>query len=467
MSTQQCLFSQGSNCTSNERLPSERRTRRRGAIVMGILLFAAVIVVLSCDSERPATKVATSISTESLDINKEREAIVSRVKQRYREFGVAIEPSTSFADFITSDIYSAANQLTDIKTGRAFATGFGFHDTDIELFLKISEKLKAKSIFIIGNAFGYSTFILSEIFNDAAVDVIDAEVEGEDNKKGSELTRLIANKYYPNVRLTIGFSPQDLAKAVRPGLMQDLRGYELIFVDGLHTDEQQLKDFRGMIPFLSNQTVIVFHDVGLLNMRDSLRMIEKEARALGFDTFIETAQSTVFGLGVIGRNVDSLERHLGTLLPVVDRFVWEGKEVSIFLLNEWFCSLDTDRNGKLSKQEYLAEDSAMIAQRRRAFDWMLKLADNDHDGVLSVVECRESFGFKASPKQVTQSFQFLDQNRDGIITMDEIAHIEWQWKKAVEHRFELLYQLGDIGEDKQVRLDTFLKVFAGKSSVAH
>jgi predicted O-methyltransferase YrrM len=385
------------------------------------------------------------------------------VKQRYREFGVAIEPAKRPFD----DSDSSANQITDIKTGRRIKTGLGFHDTDIELFLKISEKLRARSIFIIGNAFGYSTFVLSEIFNDAVVDAIDAEVEGKDNKRGSELTRLIASKYYPNVRLTIGFSPQDLAKAVRPGLMRDLHGYDLVFVDGLHTDKQQLKDFRGMIPYLSNQTVIVFHDVGLANMRDSLKIIQKEARALGFDTFIETAKSTVFGLGVIGRDVDSLERHLGTLLPVVDRFVWEGKKVSIFQLNEWFWSLDTDRNGKISKQEYLAEDAAMMAQWGRAFDWMLKLADDDHDGKLTVVECRETFGVKASHTKVTKRFQRLDRDRDGIITMDEIDHTYGQRKKIVERWVEFLYRLGDIGEDKRIHFETFLKVFAGKSSVAH
>jgi hypothetical protein len=297
--------------------------------------------------------------------------------------------------------------------------------------------------------------------------VIDAEVAGADNKRGSELTRLIASKYYPNVRLTIGFSPQDLAKAVRPGLMRDLHGYDLVFVDGLHTDEQQLKDFRGMIPYLSNQTVIVFHDVGLVNMRDSLQIIQKEARALGFDTFIETAKSTVFGLGVIGRDVDSLEQHLGTLLPVVDRFVWEGKKVSIFQLNEWFWSLDTDRNGKISKQEYLSEDAVMMAQRGRAFDRMLKLADDDHDGKLTVIECRKAFGFKASQTQVTKFFQSLDQDQDGIITMDEMSRTKGYWKKIVERRIAFLYRLGDIGEDKRIHLETFLKVFAGKSSVAH
>ena len=462
-----CFFDQRSTHTNSELFPTAQQPRRSNAIIMGVLLVAMLLVESSCGSHRPATKVGTSLSPTSIDINKRREAIVSRVKQRYREFGVAIEPAEWFANWIFSGSDSSANQITDITTGRPFNTGLGFHDTDIELFLKISEKFQAKSIFIIGNAFGYSTFVLSEIFNDAVVDVIDAEVEGEDNRRGSELTRRIASKYYPNVRLTIGFSPHDLAKAVRPGLMRDLHGYDLVFVDGLHTDEQQLKDFRGIIPYLSNQTVIVFHDVGLMNMRSSLKIIQQEARALGFDTFIETAKSTVFGLGVIGRDVDSLEQHLGTLLPVVDRFVWEGKKVSIFQLNEWFWSLDTDRNGKISKQEYLAEDVAMMAQRGHAFDWMLKLADDDHDKKLTVVECRETFGFKASHTQVTKYFQGLDQNLDGILAMDEIAHTTGQLKKIDERRLEFLYRLGDIGEDKQIHIETFLEVFAGKPSVAH
>jgi predicted O-methyltransferase YrrM len=424
-------------------------------------LLAVLLLESSCDSDQPATQVATSVSPSVLEIDKRREAVVSRVKQRYREFGVVVEPANWPA---TGGNY-APNQITDIETGRRLNIGLGFHDTDIELFLKISEKLRAKSIFIIGNAFGYSTFVLSEIFTDAVVDAIDAEVEGLDNKRGSELTRLIASKYYPNVRLTIGFSPQDLAKAVRPGLMRDLRGYDLVFVDGLHTDEQQLKDFRGMVPYLSDRTVVVFHDVGLQNMRDSLKIIQKEARGLGFDTFIETAKSTVYGAGVIGRGVDSLEEHLGTLLPVVDRFVWEGKKFRISQLNAWFWSLDTDRSGEISKQEYTAEDAAMMMQRGRAFDWMLKLADDDHDGALTVVECRDAFGVKDSRRRVAKLFQRLDQDRDGIITMEEIAHIPGQTKKVLERDIEFLYRLGDIGEDRRVPLETFLKVFARKSSV--
>ncbi len=63
------------------------------------------------------------------------------------------------------------------------------------------EKVTSK-INRIYEEFGYSAFCLAEIFQNAIIDVIDAEIEGEDNRLGSELTRQIANKYYPLVRLT-------------------------------------------------------------------------------------------------------------------------------------------------------------------------------------------------------------------------------------------------------------------------
>ncbi|MCX7973938.1 MAG: hypothetical protein N3B16_05490 [Candidatus Aminicenantes bacterium] len=69
--------------------------------------------------------------------------------------------------------------------------------------------------------FGYSTFCLSELFKGALIDVIDAEIEGEDNKKGAEITKNIAKKYYPHVKLTIGFSPQDTPRAVRAEILKE------------------------------------------------------------------------------------------------------------------------------------------------------------------------------------------------------------------------------------------------------
>lgn len=168
------------------------------------------------------------------------------------------------------------------------------------LFLAIHDIFPARSIFIIGNAFGYSTFCLGEIFREACIDVIDAETEGQDNKVGSNLTRKIAERYYPSVRLTIGFSPEETPKAVRKEVI-DKGGYELVFINGLHTNDQIYKDFNGISPHLAPNCIIVIHDVGLANLQPGFRAIREKASQLGFNSFISRLIWTHFGTGLLAR----------------------------------------------------------------------------------------------------------------------------------------------------------------------
>ena len=160
--------------------------------------------------------------------------------------------------------------------------------------MEISNKFKVGAIFVIGNAFGYSTFILSEIFKDAFIDAIDAEIEGAESKLGSDLTKAIAKKYYPNVRLTIGFSPEDIKKAMNPEVLS----YDFVFIDGKHTNRQMSRDFMGVLPYLSQKCVVYFHDVGYCNMFKGFGVIIEEGKKQGFDLFCPILRSTFWGRGL-------------------------------------------------------------------------------------------------------------------------------------------------------------------------
>lgn len=147
------------------------------------------------------------------------------------------------------------------KDGDYLSTGGGLPVTDMAMFSTIARaKPDLPSWFIIGNAFGLSTCLLADLFPNAIIDVIDAEIEGLNNKTGSALTRAIAAESFPNVKLTTGFSPKDLSKATR------LDTYSAAFIDGLHTNEQMLADFKGILPLLSPASIVVFHDVGFFRM---------------------------------------------------------------------------------------------------------------------------------------------------------------------------------------------------------
>src|ERR1039457_2174989 len=146
------------------------------------------------------------------------------------------------------------------QNGKMMHAGGGASITDLAFFFGLSKIFKPSRIFCIGNACGYGTLSLAEIF-DCPIDAIDCETEGEFNKKGSELTRLISKEIYNDrVSLFQGYSPQDLETVIGD------KKYDLCFIDGDHTDKQQKLDFDGMQKFMNKSCIFYLHDVGLCNL---------------------------------------------------------------------------------------------------------------------------------------------------------------------------------------------------------
>merc|ERR1712007_293020 len=88
------------------------------------------------------------------------------------------------------------------------------------------------------------------------VDAIDPGTDGVCNRAGIWITRRIASSMGLDVRVTEGFSPHDLAYAVRPSL-----AYDVAFVDGLHTNEQLTLDVSGIEPYMAEKAVLLLHDI--------------------------------------------------------------------------------------------------------------------------------------------------------------------------------------------------------------
>lgn len=162
---------------------------------------------------------------------------------------------------------------------RTLSCSGGCTVSDTFVFSMIQKVFQPEGVFVIGNSFGLSTFILADIFAKSKIDVIDAELEGLDVPIGSALTKKLADKYFTNVTLTVGFSPKDLKKAMTRSK------YNFFFVDGLHTNEQILKDFDGILPFCDSECLIYFHDVACCNMLESWALIKQKSKEQGFDSF--------------------------------------------------------------------------------------------------------------------------------------------------------------------------------------
>eukprot|EP00929_Paragymnodinium_shiwhaense_P055424 TRINITY_DN27764_c0_g1_i1.p1 TRINITY_DN27764_c0_g1~~TRINITY_DN27764_c0_g1_i1.p1 ORF type:complete len:412 (+),score=70.53 TRINITY_DN27764_c0_g1_i1:147-1382(+) len=157
-----------------------------------------------------------------------------------------------------------------LQPGKKFSTGWGLLDGDIEVFVHLALELpRSSQVFIIGNAFGFSTLLLAKLFPQGAVDAIDAETELECAPAGSWLTRRMAAAAGLNVQLTAGTSPGDVPKAMRAPQ------YDLAFIDGYHSNEQLLLDFHAVEPYMLDKSVIVLHDVGFMAMEKGLSQIPR------------------------------------------------------------------------------------------------------------------------------------------------------------------------------------------------
>lgn len=203
---------------------------------------------------------------------------IARVIEAYRAFGYEVLLGTP--DCLPTRLQ---------KDGRIVNASFAISLTDILVFQWIAGISPWQRAFIIGNSFGFSTFVVASLCPGCFVDVIDAEVEGNENRLGSELTYKIAQHHFPGVCLTIGFSPQELAKACR------FNDYEFILIDGLHTDQQLVADFRGIRGLRAKNSVVYCHDVGMAKMykgwsyiRSELTTKEDEAFDLHFTSFGST-----------------------------------------------------------------------------------------------------------------------------------------------------------------------------------
>ena len=186
------------------------------------------------------------------------------------------------------------------KDGRLLSISYAISLTDILVFHWIAGSVPWRRALVIGNAFGFSTFVIAALCPDCLVDVIDAEVEGCENGMGSELTRKIAERVFPGVQLTKGFSPQDLPNACRFG------EYDFVFIDGMHTNDQLIKDFEAIRAMRSNNSVVYCHDVGMARMNQAWSHIK--SHLLDADDAAFDLHFTNFGCTVVVKGHHDLRR---------------------------------------------------------------------------------------------------------------------------------------------------------------
>jgi hypothetical protein len=151
--------------------------------------------------------------------------------------------------------------------------GGGISYPEIIFFEALCERARPKSIFVIGNAFGWSSIALGLINPTARIVAIDI-CWRPDEVRGLEVTNILAERARLDIRAHQAKSPDDVAAICAREFDSPV---DLVFIDGGHTSAQQTLDFNACRAVADPNCVYVFHDVVNFQMIDS---------------FVEIAQSS-------------------------------------------------------------------------------------------------------------------------------------------------------------------------------
>jgi predicted O-methyltransferase YrrM len=177
-----------------------------------------------------------------------------------------------------------------VRNGESVTPEFGISIYEMMLLERFCRRLQPKSIFIIGNGFGWSTLGLAMMNPGASVVVVEPYVAIDETNRIAFLEKL-------SCMVVRGFSPDDNARIVGeycPAIP------DLVFIDGLHTSEQIVKDFNAMYALCGREAVYVFHDVVLHHMLDGLAHIARIARTHGMAT--DLLMATPSGMAIVYRD---------------------------------------------------------------------------------------------------------------------------------------------------------------------
>lgn len=197
--------------------------------------------------------------------------------------------------------------------GKVLDVGGGMCVEDISFWFFLKSIWSPSSMYIIGNAFGYSALNMAAIFENAVIDVIDAEIEGAENELGSSITRKISERHFNQLNLFKGFSPADIPHS-RRNIEQT---YDCCIVDGLHTPEQLKKDFIGIKKYLNESSLVYFHDAGTFGLYSAVEELANDFYDEGWKFY--RLDFVPFGVAILCRGLDMLDSWFRSLLtPVLE-----------------------------------------------------------------------------------------------------------------------------------------------------
>jgi len=162
------------------------------------------------------------------------------------------------------------------KNGRSITGNLGIAVQEVYFLEHVFAAYQPKRTLIIGNSMGWSTLALGLLAPHGKVVAMDMAPDAA-MREGLALTNRVAARHRLPVRAVQGTSPQNVASIVDAELGGAV---DLAFIDGLHTNEQVVLDYKAVRAKAAPDAVFLFHDVTLFDMRAGMAEIGKLAGAM-------------------------------------------------------------------------------------------------------------------------------------------------------------------------------------------
>lgn len=225
--------------------------------------------------------------------------VVAELMRAYNAEGFQI--ATGLNSTLYGDLFTAPFTRL-IQRGRSISDGYGVSLQELWFIEALASISPASSILVIGNSFGWSTLGLALAHPNARVIAIDAGVD-EFSVEGIELTNTLARRLGVRAEAVAGRSPEDVAPVLDRAGMTPV---DLVLVDGLHTHAQMRADWAAVLPFLAERSIVLCHDVLMLQLEATFRELAATPGWRG-----TVLHATTSGIGAL---------HRGQPAPVVDLF---------------------------------------------------------------------------------------------------------------------------------------------------
>ena len=200
--------------------------------------------------------------------------ILNRLVDLYESRGFEIAAGFNPYHF---DNFGAAPYTWIFRDGRPYTNALGIAVKEIYFLECLFENYHPRTIFIIGNSFGWSTFALALVNPGAHVVAIDAGIE-EYSEEGVALTNRIASEENLHVTAVKAASPHDVGSVIAEHLGGSV---DFAFIDGCHTNEYVVLDFNAVRPHGAPDCVYLFHDVHQCMLHEGFETVRRESGFAG------------------------------------------------------------------------------------------------------------------------------------------------------------------------------------------